>query len=129
VTIAGGVLNVIGMYVLIKYVGIGVFAVAWTTVVVMCVINFVTNPLYMAHVLKLPYSTFYPDIFRNVLSCAVLTAFYCGLAALYTPQSWIMLILCVIAYALAGVPLHFAIACDKKQKRLLLQAVKNMIKR
>ena len=38
----------------------------------MAVINFVTNPLYMAHVLGLPWHTFYPGILRNLLSCGML---------------------------------------------------------
>lgn len=126
VTIAGGVFNVIGMYVLIRYAGMGVYAVAWTTVVVMAVVNFITNPLYMAYVLKVPYRTFYPDILRNVLSCAALVLVFGGLSRLYTPSSWLTLVLCGLVYVVIGVPIHFALACNRKQFRGLLSLFKNI---
>lgn len=127
VTVAGGLFNVAGMYVLIKYAGMGVYAVAWTTVAVMSVINFVTNPLYMAHVLKLPARTFYPDILRNVLSCGALVLVYKGLSMLYTPSGWITLILIGCVYAVIGVPLHLLIVCNRWQRTALVNAVREKL--
>lgn len=124
VTIIGGVLNVAGMYVLIRYGGMGVYAVAWTTVAVMTVINFVTNPLYMAHVLKVPSGTFYPDIFRNAVSSLALTALFMWFSGFYEPHSWLMLIVCGIVYAAVGLPVHLAIVCNKRQWKILFNLVK-----
>lgn len=124
VTILGGILNVAGMYVLIKYAGMGVYAVAWTTVIVMMFINFVTNPLYMAHVLKVPYGTFYPDIIRNAFSCMLLTAVFYGFARLYTPDTWLTLVLCAAVYALIGAPIHFVVVCNKRQWNMIISAVR-----
>ena len=91
VTVAGGLFNVAGMYILIRYGQMGVSAVVWTTAAVMMVIDFITNPLYMAHVLNLPLLTFYPGIIRNVLSCLVLLMVFQGLSCLYTPPfvAWV----------------------------------------
>ena len=123
ITIIGGLLNVAGMYVLIKYFGMGVYAVAWTTVAVMFVINFVTNPLYMAHCLHVPAGTFYPDILRNALSCGVLTLLFRAFAGLTAPGSWLTLILCAGACAAVGAPLHLLIVCSKEQRAGLLALV------
>lgn len=124
VTLAGGLCNVAGMYVLIRYAGLGVYAVAWTTVAVMSFINFVSNPLYMAHVLGLPAKTFYPDIARNVLSCGALTLVFYALARLYTPTGWLTLILTGCVYVAVGAPLHVLLVCDGAQRRALLRMVK-----
>ncbi len=124
VTVIGGLFNVAAMYVLIKYAGMGVYAVAWTTVAVMAVINFITNPLYMAHVLKVPYGTFYPDIVRNVLSCGTLVLVFLGLARLFTPTTWLQLIVSIGAYVIVGTPVHLVIACNKKQKNMLIKLLK-----
>lgn len=124
VTLLGGLFNVVGMYVLIKYARMGVYAVAWTTVAVMCFINFVSNPLYMAHVLELPAGTFYPDIVRNVISCGVMTLCLAGLSRLYTPHGWLSLILCAGVCAVIGAGLHVSLACSREQQRALLQLVK-----
>jgi len=125
VTIIGGFFNVAGMVLLIRYGGMGVYAVAWTTVAVMFVINFVTNPLYMAHVLKLPAGTFYPDILRNALSCLVLTALFRWLAGFYMPDSWLSLIGCALLYSIIGLPLHLLLVCDRRQWGLLRQLLSN----
>jgi O-antigen/teichoic acid export membrane protein len=115
ITVIGGLINVASMYLLIRCAGMGVYAVAWTTVAVMCVINFVTNPLYMAYVLHMPPGTFYPDILRNVLSCGVLTALFCVLSRFYMPAGWLTLILCGGFCALLGAPLHLLIVCSREQ--------------
>ena len=120
VTIGGGFFNVVGMYILIRYANMGVYAVAWTTVAVMCFINFVSNPLYMAHVLGLPAGSFYPDILKNLLSCGTLTLLFYAMSRLYTPRGWIALILCAALCAALGLPLHLLIVCNVQQRKALL---------
>lgn len=118
-TISGGIFNVIGMYFLIKYTGLGVYAVVWTTAIVMSVINFGTNPIYMAHVLKMPWYTFYPSIIRNVISCAVITFALKMLTNIYMPGSWLTFAACACMFAILGCILHFVIVFDRKEwKRL-----------
>lgn len=124
VTIAGGIVNVLGMYILIEYVGIGVYAVAWTTVVVMSVINFITNPLYMAHVLRVSYGTFYPGILRNVISAVTLVIVYQCFVHIYMPDSWGSLVASILFYVLVGVPIHLIIVCTKKERKLILRMIK-----
>ena len=124
VTILGGLLNVAGMVVLIRFAGMGVYAVAWTTVVVMCFINFVSNPLYMAHVLELPAKTFYPDIARNVLSCGVITLVFLGFSRVYVPTGWLTLILTACAYGAVGAPLHVLLACDREQRTAIVSLLR-----
>ena len=115
VTLLGGLFNVAGMYVLITYTKAGVYAVVWTTAVVMMVINFVTNPLYMAHVLELPLKTFYPEILRNVLSCACLTAVFRLLTSVYQPHTWLSLALTAAVLAVIGAGAHLLIVLRREE--------------
>ncbi len=117
VTVAGGLFNVAGMYILIRYGQMGVSAVVWTTAAVMMVIDFITNPLYMAHVLNLPLLTFYPGIIRNVLSCLVLLMVFQGLSCLYTPHSWFGLVACIAVNGVIGTILHLAVVCGPKGRK------------
>lgn len=119
VTIIGGIFNVAGMYVLIRFAGMGADAVVWTTVIVMTVINFGTNPLYMAYVLKVPLNTFYPDIIRNALACLTLTVVFQWLSGFYMPSSWLALIICILVYTIIGMPIHLVIVCNKRQWKIL----------
>ncbi len=123
ITIIGGFINVISMYILIRYIGLGVHVVVLTTTVIMFVINFVTNPLYMAHVLNAPWTTFYPNIGRNILSLAVITLAYKGLSMLYMPSSWLSLAFCAAVYAMVGAVLHIAVAFNWEEKTRILGLV------
>ena len=124
ITIGGGLLNVAGMYLLIRYTGLGVYAVVWTTVIIMMIINFITNPLYMAHVLEQPWWTFYPAILRNLVSCGVLVVAFKGLSLLYTPNSWLTLILSACVLAVVGGVLHLLIVCSREDWKLLREKVR-----
>lgn len=125
ITLTGGLLNVVTMYLLITYTDIGAYAVVWTTSVIMSIINFVTNPLYMAYTLKLPWYTFYPNIIRIVVSCLVLSIVFRGLTILYMPQSWITLIICILIYTCIGAILHTAIVFEKKDWFMVKKALKH----
>lgn len=124
ITIGGGLLNVAGMYLLIRYTGLGVYAVVWTTVVIMMLINFITNPLYMAYVLDQPWWTFYPAILRNLVSCGVLVVVFKLLNRLYTPASWLTLILSACVLAVVGGVLHLLIVCSREDWKLLREKVR-----
>ena len=124
ITIGGGLLNVVGMYLLIRYTGLGVYAVVWTTVIIMMIINFITNPLYMAYVLEQPWWTFYPAIVRNLISCGVLVVVFKLLSRLYTPTSWLTLILSAIVLAVVGGVLHLLIVCSREDWKLLREKVR-----
>lgn len=71
ITLLLGFLNVIGMYLLISYTNLGMYAVVLTTVV-LNMIHFIDTPLYSCYCLKLPYRTFYPTVLRHLFNTVVL---------------------------------------------------------
>ena len=101
-----------------------IYAVVWTTVIIMIIINFITNPLYMAHVLEQPWWTFYPAILRNLVSCGVLVVVFKALSRLYTPTSWLTLILSAVVLAVVGGVLHMLIVCSREDWKLLREKVR-----
>lgn len=125
VTILGGVANVVGMVFLITRCHMGVYAVAWTTAVVMTFINLVTNPLYMAKVLQVQRRTFYPNILRNLLACAVVTVLFLALNRIFHPEGWISFILTALLYAAAGCLLHLAVVFDRSDWKKLKNKVRS----
>lgn len=124
VTLVTGALNVISMLLLLKFTDMGVYAVVWTTVVLVAFINFVSNPLYMAHVLHLPKRTFYPEIVRNILSCAVLTLVFKMLSLFYLPAGWLTLFACIAVYAAIGAVLHFSIVLTRKEQHAIFAKIR-----
>lgn len=128
VTVAGGALNAIGMVILIRHTSLGVFAVALTTLIVMMVVNFVTNPLYMAHVLEIPPSTFYPSIIRNIVSELLMVVIFKAIMVVLDPTGWIGLIFCAIFLAFLGILLHLVVVNTPDELRAIVLQLKKVKK-
>lgn len=123
VTLAGGVCNVIGMYVLIEFFHAGPIAVVATTAVVMAAINFVFNPLYLTKALDLPRTTFLPDVARNALSATILCAGFWAVARIATPTTWLGLVASAVGLGTAGCAIHLAVACNEGQRKRIADMV------
>ena len=122
-TIGSGALNVISMYFLIKYTSLGVYAVVWTTAVIVSVLELVGHPLYAAHVLRVSYKTFYPCILRCLASCMAVTAVMMVMRCIYMPHSWLTFALCVLIYGIIGALVHILVALTKEEKAMLVKAL------
>ena len=61
ITIVSGLINVVSMYLLLRYTSYGVYAVVLTTAVIVTLIHFIT-PIYSCICLKIKLSTFVPTI-------------------------------------------------------------------
>lgn len=131
VTIAGGVLNVIGMIALIRLTDIGVYAIVITTAVIMNGINLIFNPLYMCHCLKVPKSTFYPVIFRNIAAGLLTTLIlWFGSNLITVSVSWMsfvvsVLVCGVIALVLCG----FLILGPNSFKGMITKLMRGVVKK
>ncbi|MBR1606541.1 MAG: lipopolysaccharide biosynthesis protein [Clostridia bacterium] len=123
-TIVGGLFNVGAMYLLLSTTNLGNYAILWTSVAVSVLIAFVSNPLYMAHVLREPWWTFYPGLLRNMFSCGVMVAVFYGLSRLYQPSSWITLILSALALFALGVVLHMLMVYNRQDRKKILRLLK-----
>lgn len=75
VTIVGGVINVVGMLVLLSNTSLGAYAVLGTTTVIMTIIYLIFNPIYIAKCLQVSTAYFYPSIFKNFLVAVISCVF------------------------------------------------------
>lgn len=114
ITILSGVLNVLGMVVLIKVFQIGIYSVVTTTTVLTWLVNLVFNPQYAAHCLGIKKTTFYPILLRHFLSCVLMVAVFKGVAFFVTPTSWLQLIGTAVLCGILGVIVHGAVIMDKR---------------
>ena len=116
VTILSGFANVVSMYFLIRYTSLGIYSVVWTTAVIITITNMLIHPLYMAHILEVHFSTFYPFIARNLLSCLLMTIILKAVSRLYLPDRWSTFILCVSGYTILGGIIHFMTVFTREEK-------------
>ena len=121
ITILGGILNVMGMYFLIKYTSLSVYAVFITTAIIMLIINGITNPIYMSRCLKLPWNTFYPDLIRSVVSCGIMTVWFCCISKIIVPYTWGMFVASAICASAIGLIVHFVIVYGWKEIKIYIK--------
>lgn len=124
VTVVGGILNVLLMIPLVSAGNLGVFAVPLVTAVVMAVISFITNPLYMSHCLGVKWFTFYPAIIRSMLSCFVCCLVFKVLAIVVNPSTWAMFAISALTCSLAGVVICVSIGLDVDTRRSLMKCIR-----
>lgn len=118
VTISGGLLNVIGMFVLIKATSLGPFAIVLTTTVIMTVINLIFNPLYMTKCLDLKPLEFYPSLIKHIASCIAMTVVFLGISQITSTVTWLDLIAKMLLCVVVGTGLHLLISGVSPMKLL-----------
>ena len=106
VTVFGGFLNVISMYLLIKYTNLGIYAVVITTAVIMTLINLVFNPIYMTKCLNISVFTFYPYLCRHIFSCILMTVLFYAIGIINIKVSWITFCFKILLCVMIGIIIH-----------------------
>ncbi len=115
-TILSGLLNVGGMFLLIRFTNLGIYGVVLTTAVLSWGINFVFTPLYASHCLGVKKTTFYPALLKHILSCALMSGIFYGITKIYMPGSWLTLILTAVLFVIIGSFVHVIITMGIKKK-------------
>ena len=124
ITIVGGVLNILGMYLLIKYTKLGVYAIFITTAIIMLTINGISNPIYMSTCLKIPKATFYGVLARHVVSCSVMTILFCFVSKYFVITSWGGFIVSCAVLVFCGIIIHALIMFNKNEWKSLMKKLR-----
>ena len=127
ITILGGVMNVTGMYILIKYTSLQAYSIPLTTAIIMFFINFVFNPIYASRCLKINSTYFYPLVLKHLLATTVLCILAIGVNKLFFPLSLVKFILAIIIITLLGSIFYSAIVFDTHERKRCLVYVYQII--
>ena len=120
ITVLGGVLNVVGMAVLVKYTPLGIYSIVLTTTIIMLFINLVTNPLYMTYCLKIKWFTFYPPLIKTVISCASMVIVFILIKNMLNPDTWIQFFLTAFLCGIVGCIIHLLFVFSNEEKSQIL---------
>lgn len=120
ITVSGGILNVLAMFLLLKYTNWGGYVVVGTTTVIMLFINIVTNPLYMSYCLKVKWYSFYPTIGRYIVFNFIAIVLLKMILYKIIEVSWGSFVFCGICLCIMGSVLYFCIMLSRKEKILLI---------
>lgn len=117
ITVGMGIINVIGMYFLIKYTTLGVFAVVWTTAVLTIVNTMIFNTIYCPVTLKLPWYTLYPVVIRHLVASVALCLAFFGVSKIINPLGWIGLIFSALLCVCVGIAVYVIIVSNGSERK------------
>ena len=125
-TILSGLLNVIGMVVMIKYFNMGAISVVLTTTVLAWLMHIIFTPIYVSHCLELQWHTFYKTYGKIILSALVIAGACYGISILFSPQTWAGFIFVAAICLILSAFIHVLITLDNfhefnEIKRLLIK--------
>ena len=120
VTIFTGLLNVFGMFVLLKYTKLGVYSIVITTTVLMLFTNGIFNPIYCAVILKLKWYTLLPLIVKNACVTFLMIFVFNWISNIINVKTWSILILTAIIFCGIGVIIYFICMTSSSEKKNLL---------
>jgi len=127
ITIFMGVINVVSMILLIYTTDLGGYIVILTTMLIN-LIHFFDTPLYAAHCLNLPLSTFYPEILKHLLNVTILVGIMMVMNMItFKIDSWFLLILKILMYTLVSFIVSFLVMSTMKEKRVVLDNIKKSL--
>ena len=128
ITVICGILNVVSMYFLIKNTSAGVYAVLATTVFVMAITSFITNPIYMCRCLKVNKRFLYKTILRGIFSCAAMSVVLRWIGKGLAPDSWISLAGTVLLLVLTGAGIYYLLMFNLEEKKMISQKIRSVLK-
>ena len=121
--LVGGGVNLLLVYVLLKYTDLGLIAVAGVSSVVSIVRNlFITVP-YTAKILDLKWYTFYKDVLISTLCCIMSGAACYVCQKLIVPDSWITFICSAAVACVISAGLMILILLNKEEKRQIIKKI------
>ena len=120
VTIASGLLNVAGMYAMLKFTNIGIHSIVLTTSVLAWCVYFVFTPLYTAHCLNVPWYTFYPTLLRVLFAAMLCTGICLTVAWLWSPTTWLGLICSAVICAVVCAPIYALAVATKDELKIII---------
>lgn len=124
ITLLGGVLNVVGMFVLVRYTNMGIYSIVITTTVITTITSMITNPPYMAHCLKVKWYTFYPILLTNIGGSLFMTALFYLITKLWTPTSWLGLIVLACLLSILGFVFYLVCIFSSEERSYLVRMAK-----
>lgn len=127
VTVISGVLNVVGMYVLIRYFDLGLFAVVGTTSVLGFFTYFIFTPLYSSYCLTVKWNSFYKSMIKVILSTLFTSIFAMIIPIRNFANTWIGFCICVLIICVLSAFMHFCLVLTNDERNIIIEKIKGRL--
>lgn len=118
-----GLLNVLIVFILLKYTKLELIAIAGTSSVITIIRCLTIVAPYIAHLLNVKWYTFYKDVLISLLCCGINYGISKGIALLFNADSWSVLFLAVLVSCILTFAIDFFVILSKKERDMLLKRI------
>ncbi len=124
INIITGITSVVGTFLLLKFTGLGIYAIAGTSVVCCFVKNIFYVIPFSSKYLGLSKFKFYNTVFSSVASCGILCLMGLVFRYIFVCDTWIKLILCAFVFAIVGIFITFMSILNKQERKEIFKFFK-----
>lgn len=129
VSLVLGIGNVILVFILVQVTNLGVYAVAGVSTVLSIFRIVLFTPMYAAHSIQVPYSTFYKPLFRGFVSSLIMAFLFIGIRSIVPINSWFTFFLTCVLAGFVGYIIAFGIVFSKDERKKVTDVIRNRLRR
>ena len=123
-----GAVNVVAVFVLLKYTSLGIYAIAGVSSVLQALKILIFVPIYASKNLNKSIWTFYPTILRGVLLSIILFGVFSIIKYFISPNSLVKFMVAVFVSAVAGYIIGSFVVLNKSDRLSLINTVLKKVK-
>ena len=125
-----GLLNVFTVYILLKYIGGGLFVVAGISSIYSILRNLLYTVPFGAINIKCPWHTFFPEIGKSIVSVTVISGISLALKKIMPEVTWFWFLLFAALAGAIGFGLNFYLILNAEERELCMKkTIKKWIKK
>lgn len=129
ITIASGCINVMAMFILIKYYGMGAYAIVLTTMILNLIVHCVITPRLIAYFLKLEERNIFSKVVTKHLVVTIISTLILRLISKILPtySTWECFICNMIILSILGIVLMVIGELNKEEQLTLLYIIREKV--
>ncbi|MBR2012985.1 MAG: MATE family efflux transporter [Clostridia bacterium] len=127
--IGSGIVNFFLVLALTKFTNLGVYAIPLSSAIILFIWAAFFIPLYPCKVLNIKWNTFYPAIYKMLISSALLLGITFSLRRIISVHSWLGLIAFCILCGCIGLLINLMISLSKSDRQQFFNKLLSKIKK
>lgn len=124
-----GVVNVIGVAVLLNTTSLGIYGIKMVSTVLLIIKTAIFIPIYAAKNISVKWYTFLEVMIRGGISTGVVLVLYYTMVNVISIDSWIKLIVCVVIAGIIGYIINYFVLLNGKEKEMIRNKIALIFKK
>ena len=116
-------ISIIATVLLLRFSSLGVYAIAGTSTVVLCLVNMFVVPIYAARITQLGTFGFFSTIFKSHGFLLILTAVFYVVHQVICIENWLAFFITIVLVGVAGYAFCFCFMLDRDGRRKIIKSV------